>query len=185
MNNCSFLVKLFDNDRVTKLRAKNKNISNTYQETYDSKPVLNLFPWHEPSVYTEKLDLFKVMQHIRDGSRSNYLTSLVYSLNVSLSKSEKMKKSIFHGKNNFLKYHLVTDPYVRKEPLAAQCSVAKSGNACTVANVQTSMQFPSWLDDFNSSEEALMMIAQYQNKPKTKPWKVGDISKLYVKLKIV
>lgn len=185
MNNCSFLVKLFDNDRVTKLRAKNNNITNTYQENYDSKPVLNLFPWHEPSVYTEKLDLFKVMQHIRDDSRSNYLTSLVSSLNVSLSKSEKKKKSILHGQKNFLRYHLVTEPYLRKEPLAARCSVTKAGNACTVANVQTSIKFPNWLDELNSSEKALMMIAQSQNKPKSKPLIVGDISKLYVKRKMV
>ena len=183
MNNCSFSVKLFDNDRVTKLRAKNNNVSNTYQVNYDSKPVLNLFPWHEPSVYTEKLDLFKVMQHIRDDSRSSYLTSLVSSLNVSLSRREKKKKSILHGKKNFLRYHLVTDPYVRKEPLAARCSVTKPGNACTVANIQTSIQFPNWLDDLNSSEEALIIMAQSQNKPKTKPLIVGDISKLYVRKK--
>jgi len=206
MNNCSFSVKLFDNDRVTKLRAKNKNVSNTYQVTYDSKPVLNLFPWHEPSVYTEKLDLFKIMQHIRDGSRSNYLTKLVASLNVSLSKSEKKKKSTLHGQKNFLRYHLVTDPYVRKEPLAARCSVTKDGNACTstlsvlpepvgswkpvstpslVASRTASIQFPNWLENFNSSEGALMMISQSQSKPKTKPLIVGDISKLYVKRKIV
>ena len=122
MNNCSFFVKLFDNDRVTKLRAKNYNIENNYQMNYDSKPVLNLFPWHEPSVYTEKLDLFKIMQHIRDDSQSKYLTKLLDSLKVSLSKSEKEKKSNFHGKKNFLKYYLVTDPYVRKEPLASGIS---------------------------------------------------------------
>jgi hypothetical protein len=185
MNNCSFSVKLFDNDRVTKLRAKNNNVSNTYQVGYDSKPVLNLFPWHEPKVYTEKLDLFKVMQHIRDDSRSTYLTNLVSSLNVSLSNSEKKKKSALHGHKNFLKYHLVTDPYVRKEPLAAKCSVTRGGNACTVANVQTSMQFPKWLDELNSSEKALIMIAQSQNKPAKKPLIVGDISKLYVKRKFV
>lgn len=184
MNNCAFMVKLFDNDRVTKLGAKNKNINSFYQESYDSKPVLNLFPWHEPSVYTEKLDLWKVMQHIRDDSRSNYLTKLVSSLNVSLSRSEKSKKSTLHGKRNFLTYHLVTEPSIRKEPLAARCSVVKPGNACTIStNVRTS-QFPKWLDDLNSSEAALMILSQYQNKPKTTPLKIADISKLYVRRKI-
>jgi hypothetical protein len=185
MNNCSFSVKLFDNDRVTKLAAKNNNINSLYQENYNSKPVLNLFPWHEPSVYTEKLDLWKVMQHIRDDSKSGYLTELVSSLNVSLSREEKRKKSSLHGQKDFVRYHLVTDPYVRKEPLAARCSVVKDGNACTTSiNVQTS-KFPNWLNDLNSSEKALMMIAQYQNKPKTKPLVLGDISKLYMKRKIV
>jgi len=174
-------VKLFDNDRVTKLGAKNKNVNNMYQESYDHKPVLNLFPWHEPSVYTEKLDLFKIMQHVRDDSQSNYLTNLLASLNVSLSKLEKKKKSMIHGQKNFMKYHLVTDRFVRKEPLAPRCSVTKSGNACTVANVQASTRFPDWLNDFNSSEEALMILAKSQKKPKSQPVIVGDISKLYVR----
>ncbi len=191
MNNCSFFVKLFDNDRVTKLGAKNKNVSNAYQTSYDSKPVLDLFPWHEPSVYTEKLDLFKIMQHIRDDSQSDYLTKLLASLNVSLSNSDKKKKSLIHGKKNFMRYHLVTDPNVRKEPLAASCSVTKSGNACTVGKVgkvgkvRTPSQFPEWLDDLNSSEEALLTLTKSQYISQTNPQTVGDISKLYVKRKFV
>lgn len=185
MNNCGFLVKLFDNDRVTKLAAKNNNVNKFYQEKYDSKPVLNLFPWHEPSVYTEKFDLWKIMQHIRDDSNSDYLTELVSSLNVSLGKEEKRMKSSIHGQKNFLRYHLVTDPYVRKEPRAARCSVVKFGNACTTSTNVHDSKFPNWLNDLNSSEKALMMISQYQNKPKTKPLVLGDISKLYVKRKIV
>lgn len=183
MNNCSFLVKFFDNDRVTKLGAKNKNVSKTYQNSYDSKAVLNLFPWHEPSVYTEKLDLFKIMQHIREGSQSDYLRQLVVSLNVSLSTSEKKKKSINHGQKNFMRYHLVTDPKVRKEPLAARCSVTKSGHACTEGNVLKPYIFPIWLDELNSSENALMMLANSQYKSKRKPLTVGDISKLYLRRK--
>ena len=185
MNSCSFFVKLFDNDRVTKLGAKNKNVSNTYKNSYDSRAVLNLFPWHEPSVYTEKLDLFKIMQHIRDDSRSDYLTKLVASLNVSLSKLEKKKKSMIHGQKNFMRYHLVTDPFVRKEPLAASCSVLKAGYACTVGNVIRKPKFPDWLDDLNSSEEALMTLTKSQYASKRKSLTVGDISKLYVKRNIV
>jgi hypothetical protein len=166
MNNCSFAIKLFDNDRVTKLAAKNRNVKNNYQTAYNPKPVLNLFPWHEPSLYTEKLDLFKIMQHIREGSRSGVLTKLVASLNVSFSKSEKKKKAILHGYENFMRYHLVTSPFKRKEPLAAN--------------------FPKWLHELNSSEEALMILAKSPPKflAKEKATLIGDISKLYVKRKI-
>ena len=193
MENCSFIVKFFDNDRATKLKPKNMNVNNIYQKSYNPKPVLNLFPWHEPAVYTEKLDMFKIMQHIRDESLSPLLNELLKSLNVSFSKSEKKKKSMAHGRKNFMKYHLVTNKQVRKEPLAIQCSNAKTSNdACTSFGKRGhfsstfSSTFPSWLDELNSPEEALMILA-------TKPHRftktnssvvVGDMSKLYVKRRI-
>lgn len=186
MHNCRFIVKFFDNDRVTKLSAKNGNINDTYHNNYDPKPVLDLFPWHQPSVYTEKLDLFKIMQHIRDDTKSIILKNLVKSLNVSLSESEKYEISKFHGQNNFLRYHLVTAKSKRQEPLAARCSRTKSSDACTTKNIRTSSTFPKWLDNMNSSEKALMMIAnltkRFGSRVKGKTYtEVGDISKLYVK----
>jgi hypothetical protein len=185
MYNCSFMIKFFDNDRVTKLGAKNKNVNSVYQKDYDPKPVLNLFPWHEPAVYTEKLDLFKIMQHIRDDSQSPILNRLVESLNVSFSKSEKKKKSLLHGTKNFMRYHLVTDPNIRKEPLARKCSVAKPGDACAMGNITSNTEFPKWLDDFNSSEKALMILLKSQPRSKfNKPVLIGDISKLYVKMNL-
>lgn len=185
MYNCSFIVKLFDNDRVTKLGAKNKNVTSVYQQHYDPKPVLNLFPWHEPSVYTEKLDLFKIMQHIRDDTQSPFLDELIASLNVSFSKSEKKRKALLHGQKNFMTYHLVTDPNVRKEPLARRCSGTKPGNACTMGDITLNPNFPKWLDDLNSSEKALMILSESQPKSKSNnSVLIGDISKLYVKMKL-
>jgi hypothetical protein len=185
MYNCSFMIKFFDNDRVTKLGAKNKNVNSVYRKDYDPKPVLNLFPWHEPAVYTEKLDLFKIMQHIRDDSKSPILNRVIESLNVSFSKSEKKKKALLHGTKNFMRYHLVTTPNIRKEPLARKCSVAKPGDACAMGNITSNTKFPKWLDDFNSSEKALMILLKSQPKSTSnKPVLIGDISKLYVKMKL-
>ena len=187
MFHCSFLVKFFDNDRVTKLGAKNNNVNNIYQKRYDPKPVLNLFPWHEPAVYTEKLDMFKIMQHIRDDSVSPFLDKLLASLNVSFSKSEKKKKSMLHGQKNFMTYHLVTDPTFRKEPIARICSETKTNNACTMGKNLIHPKFPKWLDELNSSEQALMVLARSSRPVPTsiKQKIVGDISKLYVKKRVI
>lgn len=188
MNNCSFFVKLFDNDRVTKLGAKNKNVNSIYKTNYDPKPVLDLFPWHESAVYTEKLDMFKIMQHIRDDSLSPFLDNLLASLNVSFSKAEKKKKSMLHGQKNFMTYLLVTDRKVRREPLAPRCSVTKtSDDACTMGNLGgTKPTFPNWLNQLNSPEQALMTLAAYAQakSKKNNSVVVGDMSKLYVKTKL-
>jgi len=182
MHNCRFIVKFFDNDRATKLAAKNDNINGTYHSNYDPKPVLDLFPWHQPAVYTEKLDMFKIMQHIRDDTKSIFLKNLLESLNVSLSESEKYEISRIHGQNNFLTYHLVTGKSKRLEPLAARCSRTKSSDACTTKNIRISSTFPKWLDKMNSSEKALMILAESIKRVKGKKYtEVGDISKLYVK----
>jgi len=186
MNNCSFMVKLFDNDRVTKLKSKNENVNNLYQSSYNPRAVLKLFPWHEPAVYTEKLDMFKIMQHIRDDSVSPYMTKLLTNLKVSFSKKMKKKKSMLHGESNFMKYHLVTDPMVRKEPLAVRCSNSTEPNdACTMGNLMASPTFPKWLDELNSTEQALNILANSQPKSKISRSSImGDMSKLYVKRKL-
>ena len=183
MKNCTFMIKLFDNDRVTKLEPKNELVdSKTFWKEIDSRPVLNLFPWHEPSVYTEKLDLFKIMQHIREDTKSHKLKKMIIDLHVSLSQSTKQKLSLMHGRNNFMNYHLVTVKNKRKEPFAVLCNDVKNNVACTKDKSYIRVpSFPKWLDDFNSSEQAIMTLSAYTHVQKLKKNHivVGDMSKLY------
>ena len=185
MQNCSFLVKMFDNDRVTKLSPKNKQIKHTYHGSFDSKPVLNLFPWHEPAVYTEKFDLFKIMQHIQDDSKSSYLSGLLSSLHVSFPYHIKKRLSKEHGSTNFMRYHLVTNKTRdRKEPFAESCNFTRKNVACTVGPVTSIPSFPMWLDHLNSSEAALLLLVDKKRNHRIKDFKktlIGNMTKMYVR----
>ena len=93
------------------------------------------------------------------------------------------------AQKNFMKYHLVTDLKVRKEPLAKSCFNTHTDDACTMGYLMSLPTFPKWLDELNSSEQALMILARRRN-PKSgrlisnKHSVLGDMSKLYVKRKL-
>lgn len=174
LKECRFIVKIFDNDRVTKLSSVNLHIPSRLRREINPSPVLKLFPWHEPSVFTEKLDLFKIMQHLRDVSTSSlYMQTLLHVLNISLSPEKKAQISLQHGEKNFMRYHLVTEHSVRRE----------------------ASQLPKWLKLFNTSNDAILEMSTIIKKPLGSPVKslgspvksnpirsvkIADLSLLYV-----
>jgi hypothetical protein len=183
MKQCSFIVKLFDNDRATKLKPKNHLVKSSFEQRFDPKPVLNLFPWHEPLVYTEKLDLFHIMQDIRESTLSDQLYQLLSSLNISLSKIDKRRVSRSYKKSYFDNYQLVVNKHFKKEPLAIHCKNAKKNDvACIMNHIPFTSNFPLWLDQFDSSEQALMNLTKiFKSKvePNKKVKIVANMSNLY------
>ena len=54
-----------------------------------------------------------------------------------------------------------------------------------MGDITLNPNFPKWLDDLNSSEKALMILSESQPKSKSNnSVLIGDISKLYVKMKL-
>jgi len=160
MVDCPFKVLIFDNDRVTKLRAKPGVVAkNSLLSAYNPTPVLALFPWHQPSLNTEKLNMFKVMQHIRNEARTSHLRNLTTRLKIAIGTRNKENTARKHGESDFMKYHLVTiGAGQRKEP----------------------SQLPPWLSAFSSSEDALLNLARFFPSASTrKKGIVADMSRLY------
>lgn len=198
MPNCDIMTLFFDNDRVTKLPPRNSKILNIFKCDHSPQPVLNLFPWHEPRVRTERLDLFKIMQLLYDNTQSNYLRKLCVDLNIAFSSSQlqTFKNKLAQGTElvaqNFERYRLVTNftkpannGSHHKEPLAPPCSQKSLNLPCTVGGTNHKAAFPSFLlKQLSSSEDAILNIASKQIVNK-KSVKIGDMTKLYAKNTIV
>lgn len=162
MQRCSFLIKMFDNDRTTKLQPKNNKIVSNYQQYVNSSPVTNLWPFYEPSVYSNKFDLFNIMQYVRNNVKSRYMKSILEPLNVSLKQSELIAQATRYNNvrkgKQLLKYHLVKNERKNREPAFV----------------------PSWLDKMNSTEKALLQLTKGgKSTPKTRTNLVGNMKKLY------
>lgn len=196
MPNCDIMTLIFDNDRVTKLAPKNSTIDKIFGSHPSPKPVTNLFPWHEPRVRTERLDLFKVMQQIYDHVKSNYMRTLLKDLKLSFSSSElkniqnKLAQGVNLVKLDFQRFYLITNATRpgsnashHKEPLAPPCSQTTNNLPCTVGTLDYIPHFPSFLtQQVSSSEDAILYIIDLVTKgTNSKSHKIGDMSKLYAK----
>jgi hypothetical protein len=75
---------IFDNDRATKLSPQHNVTFHHAHDFYTTNhtPVTNLFYWHNPLHRTEKLDMYKLMHHLRDATsgRSSAMHDLVRDL---------------------------------------------------------------------------------------------------------
>ena len=172
-----------------------------FQAYPSPKPVTNLFPWHEPRVRTEKLDLFKVMQQIYDNTQSNYMKNMLENLDLSFSSFElkNIENRLSQGTNlvklDFQRFYLITNvtrPGTNashyKEPLAPLCSqktTNTNNSPCTVGVLNHKPRFPPFLmQRVSSSENAILNIVDKQSTNR-KSHKIGDMSKLYAKNTIV
>jgi hypothetical protein len=166
---CTFMIMLFDNDRVTKQQAANATVTkNLFRGPLNPDPVLQLFPFFEPSLYTEKLDLFKIMQIIRHNVKTKYMKTLLAKMTLSELKLKKISESFTtkQARENFNHYFLVTRNGKRKEPTT----------------------LPSWLEQLNSTEDALLGMTKHGfiQHGLIQPQKdslVADLSKLYPNIK--
>lgn len=187
MRDCNVRLKIFDWDRGTKQVPKNAAVKGEFGRKLDPKPVSDLWPWYEPSVYTEKFDLFKTMQEISHHTPSDHMIHLLASLRVALSEAEMMRVLPMHGRRDFIEYYMITnDSHRRREPLAPQCRKGPGGNdrACTVGRPTRRATFPDWLQNLRSSDQALEeLVADQRARPAARPGElIGDMRKLYKKI---
>ena len=110
---------IFDNDRATKLSPLHNVTFHPAHEfaTMNHTPVTNLFYWHNPLHRTEKLDIYKLMHHLRDATagRSSAMHDLVRDLcylesgkRVCLTQDSKTRSELRKGlkSNAFNDYHI-------------------------------------------------------------------------------
>lgn len=160
LDKCGFVVLVFDNDRALKRRVSSGVADKTLRAGHDPRPVLDLFPWHNPNIDTEKLNMYKIMQHFREASApKSDLHNLVRELCVndqclSLGTREQKLLSQRFGASDFIKYHLLTLPNNRKEYMA-----------------------PDWLA---SAESYIQKLAQFlPSSTKASVSLTGDMTRLY------
>tara|TARA_Y100001936_G_scaffold242887_1_gene280883 strand:- start:2508 stop:3632 length:1125 start_codon:yes stop_codon:yes gene_type:complete len=170
LNDVDFHILIYDFDRVTKMSPQNKNIMSKFKAFWSSTPVTNLFPWQEPFLYTEKLDLFKIMQLLRESTESTYMQRLLSYLNISMSPQEQNRVARIHSrgiplvKSNLLSYKLVTN----------------SSRQIASGHYREPLNLPQWLKSFSNSEEAILKLIALQNqKTKQKIPIIGDMRKIY------
>ena len=100
----NYIPLFFDNDRATKLDPKPYNVTRavTFHQAHVFTPksheaVTARFHWHNPQHRTEKLDLYKLMQHIRDTVID---TSPLYSIIRNTCYSQKSKIHCLSSNSN-------------------------------------------------------------------------------------
>ena len=145
-----FVCMFFDNDRVFKLRAPKLpgvQVRRNLRNAANTKAVTDLFPWHTPSIVTEKFDLWKILQHLREKSPEGALKEEIRNMclyNRCVTLSGDAKKRVLNNrgyrKSNFMEYHLLTSANNRKE-----------------------FEEPKWVD---TSQAYLLYIIKRLGKPK-------------------
>tara|TARA_B100001778_G_scaffold330046_1_gene331940 strand:- start:1183 stop:2346 length:1164 start_codon:yes stop_codon:yes gene_type:complete len=131
LKRCPIMLTIFDNDRVIKANAPNLKNSKLAPATSPG-PVTNLFPWHDPMLKTERLDLFKVLQELRKtATHKGELYKLLKNLCVQgrcatmSSKGENRMTRIYKA-NNFRQYHMLLNDNRREFHIPQWIGTAES-----------------------------------------------------------